>query len=32
MVPVVEEETDGRLLGVVSRSDILAEKINERLH
>ena len=30
MVPVVEEETDGRLLGVVSRSDILAEKINER--
>ena len=30
MVPVVDEETDGRLLGVVSRSDILAEKINER--
>lgn len=30
MVPVVEEETDSRLLGVVSRSDILAEKINER--
>jgi CBS domain-containing protein len=30
MIPVVEEETDGRLLGVISRSDILVEKINER--
>ena len=28
MVPVVED--DGRLIGVISRSDILKEKINER--
>jgi CBS domain-containing protein len=30
MVPVVEEENDGRLIGVVSRQDILREKLNER--
>jgi CBS domain-containing protein len=30
MVPVVEEEDDGRLMGVVSRQDILREKLNER--
>lgn len=30
MVPVVEEEDDGRLIGVVSRQDILREKLNER--
>ena len=29
MVPVVEED-DGRLVGVVSRQDILREKLNER--
>jgi CBS domain-containing protein len=29
MVPVVEDD-DGRLIGVISRSDILKEKINER--
>ena len=28
MVPVIED--DGRLIGVISRSDILKEKINER--
>jgi CBS domain-containing protein len=28
MIPVVED--DGRLIGVISRSDILKEKINER--
>lgn len=28
MVPVVED--DGRLIGVVSRQDILREKLNER--
>ncbi|MDQ3837742.1 MAG: CBS domain-containing protein [Thermoproteota archaeon] len=28
MIPVVEE--DGRLIGVISRSDILREKLNER--
>jgi CBS domain-containing protein len=30
MVPVVEEEDDGRLIGVVSRQDILREKLNQR--
>jgi CBS domain-containing protein len=29
MLPVVEED-DGRLIGVVSRQDILREKLNER--
>jgi predicted transcriptional regulator len=28
MLPVVEE--DGRLIGVISRQDILMEKLNER--
>ncbi|MFL6370828.1 MAG: CBS domain-containing protein [Nitrososphaeraceae archaeon] len=31
MIPVVSgEETYGRFLGVISRSDILTEKMNER--
>ena len=29
MVPVVEDD-DGRIIGVISRSDILKEKLNER--
>jgi CBS domain-containing protein len=29
MVPVVEEN-DGRIIGIISRSDILKEKLNER--
>ncbi|MGN6628885.1 MAG: CBS domain-containing protein, partial [Candidatus Nitrosocosmicus sp.] len=30
MIPVVEQENDNRLIGVVSRKDIIAEKFNER--
>jgi CBS domain-containing protein len=30
LIPIAREETDGRLVGVVSRLDILAEKMNER--
>jgi CBS domain-containing protein len=30
MIPVVDEKKDGRLIGVVSRKDILEEKFNER--
>ncbi|HET6588959.1 MAG TPA: CBS domain-containing protein [Candidatus Nitrosocosmicus sp.] len=30
MVPVVDENNDNRLIGVVSRKDILEEKFNER--
>jgi len=30
MVPVVDEDNDNRLIGVVSRKDILEEKFNER--
>lgn len=31
MVPIVEDEKDSsRLIGVVSRQDILTEKLNER--
>lgn len=30
MVPVVDESNDNRLIGVVSRKDILEEKFNER--
>ena len=30
MVPVVEDGDDGRIIGVISRSDILKEKLNER--
>ncbi len=30
MVPVVDEEKDNRLIGVVSRKDIIEEKFNER--
>ena len=30
MIPVVDEEKDGRLIGVVSRKDIIEEKFNER--
>ncbi len=30
MVPVVDEKNDDRLIGVVSRKDILEEKFNER--
>lgn len=30
MVPVVDEDNDDRLIGVVSRKDILEEKFNER--
>ncbi len=30
MVPVVDEENDNRLIGVVSRKDIIEEKFNEK--
>lgn len=30
MIPVVDEEKDGRLIGIVSRKDIIEEKFNER--
>ena len=30
MVPVVDEDNDNRLIGVVSRNDILEEKFNEK--
>jgi CBS domain-containing protein len=30
MVPVIDEEKDNRLIGVVSRKDIIEEKFNER--
>ncbi len=30
MIPVVDEEKDNRLIGVVSRKDIIEEKFNER--
>jgi CBS domain-containing protein len=30
MIPVVDEESDNRLIGVVSRKDIIEEKFNER--
>ena len=30
MIPVVEQENDGRLIGVVSRKDVIEEKFNER--
>ena len=30
MVPVVDKENDDRLIGVISRKDILEEKFNER--
>lgn len=30
MVPVVDEDNDNRLIGVVSRKDIIEEKFNER--
>ncbi|HET6588551.1 MAG TPA: CBS domain-containing protein [Candidatus Nitrosocosmicus sp.] len=30
MVPVVDEDNDNRIIGVVSRKDILEEKFNER--
>lgn len=30
MVPVVDEDNDNRLIGVVSRKDILEEKFNEK--
>ena len=30
MIPVVDEESDDRLIGVVSRKDIIEEKFNER--
>jgi CBS domain-containing protein len=30
MIPVVEEERDDRLIGIVSRKDIIEEKFNER--
>ena len=30
MIPVVDEESDSRLIGVVSRKDIIEEKFNER--
>jgi CBS domain-containing protein len=30
MVPVVDEEKDSRIIGVVSRKDIIEEKFNER--
>jgi CBS domain-containing protein len=30
MIPVIEEEKDARLIGVVSRKDIIEEKFNER--
>ena len=30
MIPVVEKENDNRLIGVVSRKDIIEEKFNER--
>jgi CBS domain-containing protein len=30
MIPVVDKQVDRRLIGVVSRSDILTEKMNER--
>jgi CBS domain-containing protein len=30
MIPVIDEEKDGRLIGVVSRKDIIEEKFNER--
>ena len=30
MIPVIERENDNRLIGVVSRKDIIEEKFNER--
>jgi CBS domain-containing protein len=30
MVPVVEDDDDSRIIGVISRSDILKEKLNEK--
>ena len=30
MVPVLEDGDDGRIIGVISRSDILKEKLNKR--
>jgi CBS domain-containing protein len=30
MIPVIDEESDNRLIGVVSRKDIIEEKFNER--
>jgi CBS domain-containing protein len=30
MIPVVEQENDNRIIGVVSRKDIIEEKFNER--
>ena len=30
MIPVVDEESDSRIIGVVSRKDIIEEKFNER--
>jgi CBS domain-containing protein len=30
MIPVVDEESDNRIIGVVSRKDIIEEKFNER--
>ena len=30
MVPVVDEEKDSRIIGVVSRKDVIEEKFNER--
>jgi CBS domain-containing protein len=30
MIPVVDEERDDRLIGIVSRKDIIEEKFNER--
>jgi predicted transcriptional regulator len=30
MVPVIDEGTDNRIIGVVSRKDIIEEKFNEK--
>ncbi len=30
MIPVIDEESDNRIIGVVSRKDIIEEKFNER--
>jgi CBS domain-containing protein len=30
MIPVIDEEKDGRIIGIVSRKDIIEEKFNER--
>jgi hypothetical protein len=30
MVPVIEAENDNRIIGIVSRKDIIEEKFNER--